>query len=417
MKAARVLVIGAGFAGLAAAVAARAEGASVRVLGTAVGASSSWPGACDDEPWDERERAAALVGAPLVMPTIDDAERALLSAVGLHVPAAGAPLPLLAATSGRLRSTLAYDRALLDLGRCEGRVVLVPRASRASWDADVLVLALTEEAARRGLDVEFAVCELPVLRYDDERRAHDADIAARHDDAARRDWLVQRLGPGIERVGRGQAALLLGPWLGLERERATELEQRFGVPVGEALAATASTVGIRFEGARAALLAREGIELIEGQAKRIVTGGRRLRVELRAADPLEADAVVLATGGLAGGGIVYQPAEYAAGPEGADASRSPFRLSVEVEGALVSVEGARRSVGSMFGPDFGARAWPRPASPGALERVGVVTRGTEVAPRVHAAGDIVAGEPRTMLRALRSGLAAGRAAARSVVEA
>lgn len=413
----RVLVIGAGFAGVAAAVAARAEGAEVRVLGTAVGASSSWPGACDDEPWDERERAAGLVGAALLMPAIDAEERALLEALGLRVPEAGAPLPLVAATSGRLRSTLAHDRALLDLGRCEGRVVLVPRASRAAWDADALVLALTEEAARRGLDVELAVCELPVLRYDDERRAYDADIAARHDEAARRDWLVERLGPGIERVGRGQAALLLGPWLGLERERASELEARFGVPVGEALAATASTVGIRFEGARAVLLAREGIELIEGRATRVLASSRRLRAELAGADALEADAVVLATGGLAGGGIVYQPAEYGAGPEGAEASRSPFRLSLELAGSLVAVEGARRSVGSMFGPDLGALAWPRPAAPGALERVGVITRGTEIVPRVHAAGDVVAGEPRTVLRALRSGLAAGRAAARSIVEA
>jgi glycerol-3-phosphate dehydrogenase subunit B len=218
-------------------------------------------------------------------------------------------------------------------------------------------------------------------------------------------------------VGRDRAALLLGPWLGLERERASELEQRFGVPVGEALAATAATVGIRFEGARATLLAREGIAALEGRATRVLTGGRRLRVELRGADALEADAVVLATGGIAGGGIVYQPAEYAAGPEGADASRSPFRLSLELEGALVAVEGARRSVGSMFGPDLGAKAWPRPAVPGALEHVGVITRGTEVVPRVHAAGDLVAGEPRTMLRALRSGLAAGRAAVRSLVEA
>jgi len=134
-------------------------------------------------------------------------------------------------------------------------------------------------------------------------------------------------------------------------------------------------------------------------------------------EALTADAVVLATGGLAGGGIVYQPTEYAAGPEGAEASRSPFRLSLELAGSLVAVEGARRSVGSMFGPDLGALAWPRPAAPGALERVGVITRGTEVVPRVHAAGDVVAAEPRTVLRALRSGLAAGRGAARSVVEA
>jgi glycerol-3-phosphate dehydrogenase subunit B len=210
--------------------------------------------------------------------------------------------------------------------------------------------------------------------------------------------------------------LLVGPWLGLERERASELGERLGVPVGEALAATAASVGIRFEAARAALLAREGVEVVAGRVARIEPRGARFAALCVERPPVEADAVVLAVGGLAGGGVIYDPPEHAAGPEGAERVRPPFRLSLEVEGVTLGTDGARRLAGSMFGPDLERSAWPRPGEAGTLERVGVVARRTELGPGLYAAGDVLAGSQRTVLAALRSGIAAGHRAARSVVE-
>lgn len=419
----RVVVIGAGWAGLAAALAAREAHADVVVVDGGLGASSLGPGVLDDVPWDDRERAARTLGASLIMRP-DPASGGiatdlawLASALGADryaVAEVGAPLPIVATTAGRLRTASALDTALLDLARLsEGSKVLVPRVDRASWDADAIVRHLADDPHAIARSLSFTACEADVLRYDDERRIPDADLAARHDDDTRLQWLATQLRDTIARAG-GAAAMLLGPWLGVAVPRAAQLGRTLGVAIGEAGVATAATAGLRFERAFALATARAGVRTVRGRATRVERRDGRAVVHLGSGDSLDADGVVLAVGGLGGGGIVFDPPEHGSGAEGAEAMRAPFRLSVAC-GVRVEARGDVGVAGSAFGPSFDEAAWPSGGVPGGLEVVGVRTDGDGRVggEGVFAAGDVIVSRARTVGEAVASGRRAGRAAASS----
>ncbi len=412
MSAPRVVIVGSGLAALAAAFTASRGGAEVTLVSGGVGASALYAGAVDDVPWDELERSAEISGAALEARPLPAELSAFAEALDLwRVAEDGAPPPRLVTTAGITRSAQAHDRALLDLGTCRGRTVLVPRAERAGWDADSLVRCL-RGAVSPADEVDLAAIGAPVLRFDEERDIVDVDLAARHDDDARLAWLASTLAAEIERWGRASVALLLGPWLGASRSRADALSARLGVPVGEALSATSGTAGARFERARDALLDKLGARVVAGWVTRVEGGAAKPRVVLRAGEPLACDVVVLATGGLIGGGVRYAPPEYGAPAEGAKAVRPPLTLSPEVAGAHLSFGGDHGPASSTQGPVLDERAWPRGPEDGALERCGVwVDERGHLAKKVLAAGDVVFGGRRTVLRAVASGLAAGRAAA------
>lgn len=413
MTEARVVVIGGGLAGLAAAWSAHRSGARVTLVRGAVGASSLMSGAVDREPWDERERAARILGVPLSASSWPEDEQAFADALGLwSVPRAGDPLPRLATTSGRVRTALAHDHALLDLGRAKGRVVLVPRAGRAGWDADSIVRCLgASSVASDG--TTFEAIDAPVLRFEDELRASDGDVATRHEETSRIEWLAMRLAPAIDRVGRDRAAVLLGPWLGARRARALELSAKLGLPAGEVLSPSSVTPGLRFEAARDTLLESLGVRIVTGRATQLRVRDAEVRVDVAdLPEAIGATTVVLATGGLVGGGIVYEPSDYGAGPEGAAVMRSPFRLSLDAPEVMVQGGSGHLSVGSTHGPVLDATAWPTASLAGDLERAGVrVDDAGRAAPRVFACGDVVVDRPRTAMVALRSALTAGSAAA------
>jgi glycerol-3-phosphate dehydrogenase subunit B len=91
----------------------------------------------------------------------------------------------------------------------------------------------------------------------------------------------------------------------------------------------------------------------------------------------------------------------------------PFALSLTVSNADVTLAAQARAVGvtsSLHGPELDLYAWPSGDRPGALEVIGVHCDGVRAAPRVAAAGDIVARRPRTLLEAVASGIRAGREA-------
>ncbi|WP_237244785.1 hypothetical protein [Sorangium cellulosum] len=123
--------------------------------------------------------------------------------------------------------------------------------------------------------------------------------------------------------------------------------------------------------------------------------------------PLAADAVILAIGGLAGGGIAYAPPERGAGPDLPARGGAPFALSIDAPVTLGDARGAFGVVSSMQGPELDVVAWPRGERPGALESVGVRCEGVRAAPGILAAGATVAGRARTVLDAVTTGLRAG----------
>ena len=257
----------------------------------------------------------------------------------------------------------------------------------------------------------FEAIGAPVLRYADEARIADADLAARHDDDARLAWLAARLAPHVERLGRPRAAVLLGPWLGLTAGRAHVLAARLGCPVGEAMASGSLVAGLRFERARDRWLQRSGAQVIRGRADGFERAGERCRVLVRNGAAIEADVVVLATGGLVGGGLVYDPPEHRAAPDGPEQVRAPFRARFPVDGLRVGDGTGAGVASSVFGPVLD-HAWPRAGAAGVLERAGVLAGVDQVAaPGVLVAGDVAAGGPRTILAAVRAGVRAGTRAA------
>ena len=120
----------------------------------------------------------------------------------------------------------------------------------------------------------------------------------------------------------------------------------------------------------------------------------------------------MATGGLVGGGLIYDPSEVGHGGELPPEPRPYMRASLA--NMVVGVRGIPLDVpGSMFGAAPETLAWPF-VERGDLERAGVlIDEGGRVfrTQRLFAAGELVADRPRTWLEAARAGLSAGSLAA------
>jgi glycerol-3-phosphate dehydrogenase subunit B len=402
-----VVVLGAGAAGTAAAWSAAARGARVTIIDGGLSATSLSSGAIDDAPWE--------APAPPAPEALDERARAFTEALGAWEIAPDRRA-LVATTAGVVRPARGRDRSILDLSLFHDMWIALPRADRAGWDADALARSLDAAPTARRRGLRFAAIDGPVLRHTGEDRMSDADLAARHDDPVRLDWLAARLGDALARerarTGARFGAVLLGPWLGAREAQAEALARRVGLPAGEGIAGLGATPGLRFEAARVRLLAGVGARLLRGRAASLAREGARLAIALEGeAAPLRADAVVLAVGGLAGGGILYTPADRRAGAALPPRATPAFALSLEADVDLAALGAPVERVSSMSGPDLDGVAWPAGLAPGALEAVGVVARAGRASAGVLAAGDVIADRPRTVLEAVASGVRAGAAAA------
>jgi thioredoxin reductase len=122
-------------------------------------------------------------------------------------------------------------------------------------------------------------------------------------------------------------------------------------------------------------------------------------VECRDGLRLAADAVIVAVGGVSAGGIRLAR-------EGETPPRGAIFLSIDAPVAL-GLDGERLlGASSVRGPTLAKGGLS------ALERIGIVTDGARAADchAVYAAGDVVAGRPRTMLASVESGIEAARVA-------
>lgn len=394
-----VLVIGAGFAGLAAAFAALRAGSRVTLVHDRAGTSELYAGALDLSPWDA--------------PPDVDAERAALADAALRDFRAELGVWALghrhvATRGGLVRRALGADAALLDLTPLSGRRVGVADIGRDDWDAPELAAVLTACDWAERTETTFEPVAVKVLRSGHERRITPYDFAAMHDDPERLGGLARALGD----AGAGVEGWLLGPWLGLEPATPPALRGLVPVPIGEATSPMGGPAGARFESARTRLLTSLGLELRRGRAVKVWKRGSgwavTLEADVNAGTPsveLEGSAVVLATGGVAAGGIElgWEPGHGARG----------FQLAYSAP-VLLALDGEfLASAGSMFGPNL------EHAGLTVLERVGVAVsdegeaRGDAASRGLFAAGDAVAGRARTVLGAVLDGLRAGARAARS----
>jgi glycerol-3-phosphate dehydrogenase subunit B len=407
----RIVVIGAGIAGVAAAWSARRKGHDVTIVSAGVGASALGSGAVDDVPWEQLVRSSRALGlAPRARPLSDDIH-AFSSDLGAF-QLDDDHLSWIATVAGRLRPARGRDHALLDLAKLAGARVMLPRADRASWDADSLAAGFSDDPFARAHRITFVAADVPVLRFAEERRIADGDLALRHDAEPRLAWLAARLLDGLAHTSA--TAVLLGPWLGASTSRSEALSKQIGVPVGEALCGVGSPAGLRFEAARDRLLAAIGARVITDRVTTIERDGEALAITLEHGASLLVDGVVLALGGLTSGGLVYDPPDHSAAADLPSGVRAPFTLSLRAPVKLVAHLGAdpltSEPTSSLHGPAIEATAWPRGDRAGMLESVGIQCRGARAAEAITAAGDVVAGRPRTTLEAVGAGIRAGNEA-------
>jgi glycerol-3-phosphate dehydrogenase subunit B len=311
----------------------------------------------------------------------------------------------IATREGVVRAASGADRVLLDLDPLAGKRVAVADVPRDDWDAPLLVSALENSPWAIRTSTTFSLVFVSALRRGHERRITGHDFAALHDDPERIDALAKLL----DELGGGYDGWLVGPWLGTVPSTASRLRSSVKLPVGETTSFVGGPAGARFESARDALFLSHTIESRRGRVTAIEARGERWAVRFAGAEDenvveeLEAQAVVLATGGVAAGGI-----ELAWVPEhGVHGFRLPFEAPV-----LLSLDGEPGdSGGSLYGVSLETRGL------GLLERVGVYADATGTAFRggvsnagLLVAGDALAARPRTVFEALRSGIQAGRGA-------
>jgi len=387
VSAPHVVVVGAGVAGTAAAWVLARGGARVSVIHDRAGSSALASGAVD----------AGVAGA-----NEPDADaRAFTDALGLWKLGK----TTLATREGVVREAFGADRALLDLEPLAGKHIAVADVPRDDWDAPLLVPALSASPWAERSGTRFSLVAVSALRRGHERRITSHDFARLHDDPERLDALAKLL----EEAGRGHDAWLTGPWLGTVTDTASRLRRATSRPVGETTSFVGGAAGARFENARDALFAARSIETVRGRVGAIAARGESWVVRFDASgdrrerDEIEAAAVVMATGGVAAGGIafVWDP------EHGARGFRLPFDAPVGL--ALDGEPGD--GGGSLYGASLELGGL------GVLERVGIDANvsGTarcagETLKGLYVAGDAVAARPRTALEAIESGIRAGRGA-------
>ncbi len=377
----KVAVIGAGFAGVSAAFAARRCGAEVTLVQQGAGASSLYSGGVD---------------GPRLEATQDHGLGELAAALGLRLDAR----TVIATREGVVRAASGRDGSLLDLAPLAGKRVAVVDVARDDWDGPLLARAFAASAWARATRTRFDLVPLELLEKGHQRRVSPFDFAAGFERAERPAWLAQLL-----KAHAGPDAWLFGPWLGVRRDLAVELASGAGVPVGEVTSPPGGVAGARFERRRDALLASLQVHVLGARAVRVSfspdSPDAGVAVLLAGGSELRADALVLACGGFVSGAIGLSGALSGAEPAG-------FQLEIAGLPPLLAGGGATQPVSSLFGVDLAARGLS------SLESVGLPTAASGVlsgASRVFACGDVTGPQPPSVGHALVSGLRAGRAAA------
>jgi glycerol-3-phosphate dehydrogenase subunit B len=403
----RVVVVGSGVAGTAAALAAAREGARVTMLGGGTGASVLAGGALDDVPWDKIADESPS--------TLEEQARYVLDALDAY--AVLNARALVAATTGILRPARGVDRALLDLASLSSTKILVPDLAHLAWDAPALCRAWNASRRAEARRLSFVPVTAGLLARTDEQRFSDAEVAELHDDETRLDWLAQRLRELRTLAGGDGAAILLPPWLGVAHARAARLSEQVGCRCGEALGGVGGPSGLRFERARDRALGLAGVTVVNARATRVTAAEGAWRVDTRASAPeasYAGDAVVLATGGLVGGGLEYTPSGASFANDLPAEPRPLLRSTLDAPVTLGAFGRPLDDASSLFGSAPETHVWPHSQTP-LLDHAGIRVDASGhviAAPQgLFATGEVAAGPVHTWLSALTHGARAGAAAA------
>ncbi|MBL8605493.1 MAG: FAD-binding protein [Myxococcales bacterium] len=359
---AEVVVIGGGAAGLAAARAAHEAGASALIVAESQGALAMasgvlWGAAREpfarwsaEGPW---QRGGRYVTAGALQ--VSGVAGALSSLLNLDRVREGAPL------------------GVVDLG------------VHPAWQPRLLAQTLGGRVVPCGFDAGEAGFGAAAMRLDTEGLV--ATLAA-------------SLAEAVDTVG----GFLFPPVLGLKRhDVAAQLERLLGRPVGEVAGAAGEPPGLRMAAALQAWVPRD-VGVLSARAR--VEPGRVAKVVLANGESVRARAVVLATGGLVGGGL-----RFASVLEECTAGLPVWTARHE---RILSATGAARGADPVewFAPREG-RAFGAGLRLDAAGRVLDADGQTRVAPWLFAAGEVaLARDGDGIAGALASGHRAGAEAAR-----
>lgn len=403
MARADVAVVGAGLAGLTAAIHLAEAGARVQVMATGHAATHWAPGGIDAgalpgsrTSLDAVERLARLEGHPyaFLADGLPDALAWLRSALGAEgldlVGELTDPLRAIPTAIGstRLAAILPDGMAAALPAWTAGETLVVcgPAGFRDFWP-DAIAAGLRRPSSWRGhprpARVEALTVELPGLAG--RHNLSSLDLARFFDDPDWRATALEAIARALEGRLQEPGRIALPAVLGLHDHPAALAAARERLPLApfEVALVPPSVPGLRLFAALRATLRRLGGRLQVGEAVHGVIGADGRVAELRAPAAarefvLTAGAIVLATGGIAGGGIVAERAGSLVetvlglpvdGPERGDwLLADPF----DPAGHPLEAAGIRTDVRL------------RPVAPGALER--------PLAENVRIAGSLLAGQ-------------------------
>lgn len=360
----RMLVVGGGVAGAAAAHHAALRGVHVVWIRGGVGASSLASGAADLRPWTR---------APEREPLSNELSRFVdaLDAWTIDVQSAR-----VATVAGVLRCARARDPLVLDIARLGGGHVWVVDGDEEK--ARDRALSLSSFSWCRQSRTTFHPLAYPSPRG---RVSEPRELAA----------VAKRAIDESNRAEKESVGWLFTPELLSSEADCERLQATLGGSVGTTLGEAGSVLGRRLH-QKLLDFAPAGVERVQGWVSILASSGARLNATLKgedAASPGSFDGAVVAIGGAAVGGIVLT-------------AKGRLQTSMEVPGGRIEVPGPDGTwldadVGSRQGVNFFELAVDAPS------RLGLASDG-RTAPNLVAAGDCVAGSDRTLLGAAQSGI-------------
>jgi glycerol-3-phosphate dehydrogenase len=307
-SAVRVVVVGAGLAGLMAARAAQQMGAQVEVVTAGQGALTLHPGWLEigsltpprpEHPYARIEADAALVRDALGILGRSAAHESTLAAAPAEtaILATGALRRVDYAVGGALPAQLPAGARVLVVGISEWR--------------DFYARMCRDGLRARGFQAEFGEVTLP--HFGGNFDNWTVEIANDLDTPAGMHRLLAQLGEIAETYPAADV-LALPAVLGFRPETRAQVaafaRARFGAALCEIPTLTPSVPGLRLYAALRDAIRAEGGRFTVGLRVRGLTavGGRVTAVQVESAangrpHPIMADAVILATGGLYGGGL------------------------------------------------------------------------------------------------------------------
>lgn len=371
----RLLVVGAGMAGIACAWAGRRAGFEVTVLDGGSGATALGSGALDLSLAHDAERE--------LPPPLRDEWKEFVKDLGFH---AKSEADCRVATCAGITRRCAYrDPSLLELSRHAGGTIGVAALERPEWEPERICRSLSDDAWSSASRTKFVPWPFDGI-FEGRELGTPLPVFSRVV-RSRQEPLREAL-LAAKRSGKIQA-LLLGPWLGNDGEQASSIVGSDGF-AGEVVNPPEGGAGARLIQAGHRFLAERGVAIKRARAVSIAVEGQRVRVVVRspAGESVEqATACVLATGGLLGGGRWLSSGRRAGG-------------TFELELAF----GQAGSTGSQDGIDpLGTVSeWLLPGSLGSfLDRECPAPWESD---RVRLAGDVSKGSPQTLGAAIVGGL-------------